>query len=428
VESGSQISRVAVSPDSKLLALGYRTGEVKLCEVEPGKARYTLAATPGKPDTTTTSYVDRLLFRPDSKTLVARRSSGTLESWDTTTGETTWRQHGCLSTAFVPDGKSFLSIVRHKGLIMFAESSGLELRRAPYGVTEDAELLVVHPDGRRFLVATRDRQLRFCDIATFTELARVEAVEEHSDPRAKTLPFYNVIQSLAFSRDGKWFVTGGEDTTVRLWEVATRSEVRRFHGHTKGVLSVGFGPNSRTILSTGEDGAAYQWNAVPTNAKRSTTLWEDLASKPERAYQAIWTLADDPVTAVKLLRAKITPAQGVSADQIAKFIQQLDAPRFAEREAAMKTLTEMEQQSLPALKDAQKKGTSPEIRERAGKILERYTIDPTGENLRRSRAIQALELAGTNDAKELLREWAKGASGARLTEEAKAALGRLEAK
>jgi hypothetical protein len=41
-------------------------------------------------------------------------------------------------------------------------------------------------------------------------------------------------------------------------------------------------------------------------------------------------------------------------------------------------------------------------------------------------AVQALELAGTAEARMALQAWAGGAPGARLTEDAKAALGRLE--
>jgi hypothetical protein len=46
------------------------------------------------------------------------------------------------------------------------------------------------------------------------------------------------------------------------------------------------------------------------------------------------------------------------------------------------------------------------------------------EALRQTRAVQALELARTVEAKALLKEWADGAPGAVLTEDAKRALER----
>jgi hypothetical protein len=50
--------------------------------------------------------------------------------------------------------------------------------------------------------------------------------------------------------------------------------------------------------------------------------------------------------------------------------------------------------------------------------------DPTGEELRRSRAVLALELAGGPEALALLKEWAAWAPAALVTEEAKSAVGR----
>jgi WD40 repeat protein len=39
------------------------------------------------------------------------------------------------------------------------------------------------------------------------------------------------VNSVAVTPDGKYVVSGSEDKTVRLWELATGQEVRRFTGH-----------------------------------------------------------------------------------------------------------------------------------------------------------------------------------------------------
>ena len=49
----------------------------------------------------------------------------------------------------------------------------------------------------------------------------------------------------------------------------------------------------------------------------------------------------------------------------------------------------------------------------------------TGESLRRLRAVEMLERAGTPQAQEALQALARGIPGARLTHEAKASLDRL---
>ena len=38
------------------------------------------------------------------------------------------------------------------------------------------------------------------------------------------------VRSVAFSRDGKWVVSGSDDHLVKIWDVATGAEVRSFEG------------------------------------------------------------------------------------------------------------------------------------------------------------------------------------------------------
>ena len=38
------------------------------------------------------------------------------------------------------------------------------------------------------------------------------------------------VYAVAFSRDGKWIVTGSGDKLVKIWETATGAEVRSFVG------------------------------------------------------------------------------------------------------------------------------------------------------------------------------------------------------
>jgi hypothetical protein len=83
------------------------------------------------------------------------------------------------------------------------------------------------------------------------------------------------------------------------------------------------------------------------------------------------------------------------------------------------------EQAAPALEKALASRPSLEARRRLRLLLRALEGTPSAEQLRQARAVQALEQAGTLDARTVLRRWAGGAPSARLTQDARAALRRL---
>src|SRR5687768_878 len=55
------------------------------------------------------------------------------------------------------------------------------------------------------------------------------------------------IQAVGFSRDGRLLATGGDDATVKLWDVASGLEIRAFYGLTDKVTDVEFSPDGKTL-------------------------------------------------------------------------------------------------------------------------------------------------------------------------------------
>jgi|GEM_PF-235701 len=74
------------------------------------------------------------------------------------------------------------------------------------------------------------------------------------------------------SADGRYLLTGSgqfsmigtpvDDNTMRLWDIQTGEEIRRFEGHISGVWSVAFSPDGRTAFSGSDDRSVIQWDLV----------------------------------------------------------------------------------------------------------------------------------------------------------------------
>jgi len=85
------------------------------------------------------------------------------------------------------------------------------------------------------------------------------------------------VKSVAFSPDGRHVLSGGQDKTLKLWEVSTGREVRTFAGHLKQVISVAFSPDGRYVLSGSEDTTMKLWDVVTGREIRTFKNSLDLA-------------------------------------------------------------------------------------------------------------------------------------------------------
>ena len=74
--------------------------------------------------------------------------------------------------------------------------------------------------------------------------------------RASTYPLFAV----AFNHDGTRLASGGDDRTIRVWDVGTLHLVRALAGHTDAVFALAFSPSSNLLASGSADNSIRIWN------------------------------------------------------------------------------------------------------------------------------------------------------------------------
>jgi hypothetical protein len=241
---------------------------------------------------------------------------------------------------------------------------------------------------------------------------------------------------LTFSPDGRMLAySGSSDSTIRFLEVASGRERHRLVGHQGQVFALSFSAKGDRLISGCADTTALVWDlslrpdAHPATTEELMNLWTDLAGTDAvRAYRAIRKLAASASSAIPFMRKSLPPVAALDEKQLAGLIGDLDSDDFSKREKVTVELEKFGEQALPAYHKALEGKPSLESRRRLEELLAKAHHaywDVSGEHLRSLRAVEALELSGSDEARELLKTLAAGAAGARLTDQAKAALERL---
>ncbi len=411
------IPRMDLSPDGKIVACNYCLWD-RATGKELGRFKGQDYA------------IEAMAFSPDGRALAmaggyGSPAGGSIRLWDVAT-LTELRRFGdqlVHTLSYAPGGKLLAAGNGDGTVVLWDVATGREVHRIN-GHKREVNSVAFSPDGKAVASSSFDGDLFLWDAATGKLL---RPFLRASSPRRE----HAYLMAVAFAPNGKMLATadrvdnaGEGGNGITLWDVATGRVRHRLAGHQGDVNAVAFAPDGRTVISGSTDTTALVWDVtVPPHAKPAggpDAAWDDLLSEDAaRAYQAMCALAATP-KGVGLLGKHLPPAVPPDGRGVAQLLKALDSEAFAERHRASQELEKLGEAAEPALRQALAGLASLETRKRAGRLLNK--LDP--EWLRTQRALEALELAGTEEANKVLQALSRGAPEARRTRGAKAALGR----
>jgi RNA polymerase sigma factor (sigma-70 family) len=409
---GRNKHEILFTPSGKHLLLAARNGPNTIWDLSAGKQVGEFAPPPKLDPKADEYWWGALGFSPDGRQLVATKFGRGTWMWTWPERKLLWHQAKELECCFFPDADALICGDWHNAIEIRDPRTG-SMRRtiAAKGMSHVA----FSHDRRRMVTTSLDGAWRLRDATTGAVLKEVKG--------------WQYVWSVAFSPSG-WQLAVAGDKSVRVYDTASWQEIARFDGHEGTVRTVLFGPDDATLITaSGEDGTALVWSLRPPVSPElpdPDKLWDDLASDGQTARRAVWAAAQYPDLAIKLFRRKWPiPQHAIDGERIRKLIGKLDDATFAERETAEAELRKLGRQAESELRKALAEANSPEVKRRTKRIVDRWSPPATAEysagEARELRAIWALELAGTAEAKKLLQEWAAARIGNRLCEEANAA-------
>ncbi len=244
----------------------------------------------------------------------------------------------------------------------------------------------------------------------------------------------NFLLNAVFSPNGKLLAASGS-SGIYLWDTATGTLLAHRADDQGETLAVAFSPDSQRLFTAGSDATVLIWDitalthpSTPVPSQKSlAALWQDLASTdPALAKKAMNHLRMHPAQTLTFLKQKLHPVQGPQAQMLGKWIADLDSDHFPTRAKATASLIAVGDLARPALQTALTKALSTERREAVTNLVKRLLFDPPPpQHLQLLRAVELLEIIGTPAARDLLATLTQGASLSRVTQEADAALQRL---
>lgn len=118
------------------------------------------------------------------------------------------------------------------------------------------------PTGVQILTCGTDRKIAYWETLDGSLVREIEG------------SMAGTLNTISISHDGQYFLTGSEDSIVKLWEYRTASTIRLGLAHAAAVTRCVFAPNNKFIVTASADGAIMLWE-YPFSESSITPIKDD---------------------------------------------------------------------------------------------------------------------------------------------------------